>query len=292
MIIVRLAGGMGNQMFQYALGRALSLENNTKLGLDTYDLLDRAPRSRFTFRDYDLDLFNIHAEIVMQSSLPWRFRSWGGGRICFYFNKLRRIIFGGKGKERGYLFQKNVLSLGPNAYLDGYWQSHKYFEKYTDIIRNDFTLKLPLPDHIRKLQSEIKADNSVCIHVRRGDYVGNSFHEVVSKDYYDRALKLLAGKTNISHLYIFSDDISWCQSNLSFPYKTMFVGKEYAGDRASGHFELMRSCRHFIIPNSSFAWWAAWLSDSKEKIVIAPKKWFGDSLIDTSHRTPEDWVRL
>src|SRR5436190_8508313 len=168
MIIVRLAGGMGNQMFQYALGRTLSLKNKTTLGLDTHDLLDRTPRLGFTFRDYDLDLFNIQAGIVPQSALPFLHRSWGRN---IFINKVRRVLFGGLGKERGYGLNSKILTLGPNSYLDGYWQSHKYFESIADTIRQDFTLRNPLPEHIEKLWSEIKSKNSVCVHVRRGDYV-------------------------------------------------------------------------------------------------------------------------
>jgi hypothetical protein len=289
MIIVRLAGGMGNQMFQYAIGRKLSVMNNTTLGLDIHDLLDKTPRPGFTFRDYDLDLFSIQAEIIPQSKLSWRQRSWGKS---VFLNKIRRALFVGHGKEKGFTFNPRILELGPDVYLDGYFQSHKYFESIASIIRKDFTLKNPLPENIRTLKIEIESRNSVCIHVRRGDYVGNSFHETVSKDYYDKAISLLSEKTKIEHVYVFSEDISWCRENLSFAQPTTFVGDEYAGERASGHFALMQACSHFIIPNSSFSWWAAWLAENSGKIVIAPKKWFGDESIDTSHRIPDEWIRI
>lgn len=289
MVIVRLAGGMGNQMFQYAIGRALSIRNNTVLGLDIHDLLDRNPRPGFTFRDYDLDIFSIQAEIIPQSKLSWRYRSWGKS---IFLNKIRRALFVGRGKEKGFVFNPEILELGPDSYLDGYWQSYKYFESIADTIRKDFTLKNPLPENIKALKIEIESRNSVCVHVRRGDYVGNSFHETVSKDYYDQALSLVSQKTNIEHVYVFSDDIEWCKKNLSLTQPVTFVGEEYAGERASGHLELMRSCKHFIIANSSFSWWAAWLAANPGKIVIAPKNWFGSDSIDTSHRIPEGWIRI
>lgn len=292
MVVTRLYGGMGNQMFQYALGRALAIKNNTMLGLDIQDLLDRTPRPRFTFRDYDLDLFYIEAEIVPQSSLPFWRRSCGGGPVGVFLNKFRRTVFGGKGKERGFKFNPDVLNLGPNTYLDGYWQSHKYFESIVDVLRKDFTLKNPLPENIQELKNKIESQNSVCVHVRRGDYVGNKIHDVVGKDYYNQAIDLLSQGTNIEHVYVFSDDIEWCKAGLSFSQPTTFVGKEYAGERASGQFELMRSCKYFIIANSSFSWWAAWLAENPEKIVIAPKVWFGDKSIDTGHRIPENWIRI
>ncbi len=283
---------MGNQMFQYALGLALAIKNNTTLGLDTYDLLDRTPRKGFTFREYDLDLFNVTANMVPQTQLPWQYRSWGTGRLGVYLNKLRRALFGGKGREHGFAFDAEILSLGSDTYLDGYWQSYKYFEFISDTIRNDFTLKRPPEAHIQRLQTEIQSQQSVCLHVRRGDYVGNAYHEVVFKDYYYQALDVLEAKTGIDHIYVFSDDIEWCKANLAFLHPATFVDDIYAGERASGHFALMQSCTHFIIPNSSFSWWAAWLGESKEKIVIAPKKWFGDSSIDISNRIPPEWITL
>ncbi len=293
MIIVRLSGGMGNQMFQYALGRTIAIKNNTSVGLDVQDLLDRTPRpGRFTFRDYDLDVFNIHAEVVPQSKVPLRYRSIRGGRLGVYLNKIRRLVFGGKGREKGFTYNPNILSIGSDAYIDGYWQSHKYFESIADTIRKDFSFKNPLPDNVQLLETEIKSKNSVCLHVRRGDYVGNPYHEVVFKDYYDEAIAVLQEKTSIEHLYVFSDDIAWCRDTMTFSHPVTFVGEEYAGDRASGHLALMRACRHFIIPNSSFAWWAAWLGEYEHKVVIAPKKWFPDSSIDTSNRIPEEWIRI
>ena len=292
MIIVRLSGGMGNQMFQYAVARAIAINNNTTVGLNIYDLLDRTPRSNFTFRNYDLDVFNIQAEIVPQSHIPLQYRSIKAGRVSVYLNKMRRYIFGGKGKERGFQYNPSITSIGNSAYIDGYWQSYKYFESIADTIRKDFTLKDSLPEHIQLLERTIHNQNAICVHIRRGDYVGNSFHEVVFKEYYDQAIVVLQEKTSIEHIYVFSDDIAWCRDNIVFPYAVTFVGDEYAGEKASGHLALMRACSHFIIPNSSFSWWAAWLSERKDKVVIAPKKWFTRGTIDTTDLIPDTWIRL
>lgn len=296
MIITRLSGGMGNQLFQYALGRVLAIKNNTTLGLDMHELLDRTNRpGNFVFRNYDLDLFNIEAVIVSQQEVPFWYRSWKVPGMTFlnpYINKIRRMVIKNDGKERGFGYQPGVLALGPDAYLDGYWQSHKYFESVADTIRKDFTLKQSLPAHIQRVQTEIQSKRSVCVHVRRGDYVGNSFHEVVFKDYYYQALDVLESKTTIDHIYVFSDDIAWCKDNLAFLHPVTFVDDVYAGERASGHFALMGSCTHFVIPNSSFAWWAAWLGEAADKVVIAPKQWFADTSIDTRDRIPEAWIRI
>lgn len=168
MIIVKLKGGMGNQMFQYALGRALSLKYNTSLGFDLSFLLDITPMLNFTFRDYDLDVFNIKADIVHSHKIPLVNRIFKGkiGRIFDYARVLLNL---NKGVEKYPWFNSSVLNIGPNAYLDGYWQSPKYFEGFEDIIRQDFTIKNKLPLNIENLKEEIKNCSSLCIHVRRGN---------------------------------------------------------------------------------------------------------------------------
>jgi hypothetical protein len=190
------------------------------------------------------------------------------------------------------VYDASILSLGPHAYIDGDWQSYKYFDDIRDVLQKDFIVKQPLPKHIEDLKKDIYSKNSVCVHVRRGDYVGNQYHEVVFKEYYDQALEILATKTTIEQVYVFSDDILWCKQNLIFAYPVVFVGEDYAGVRATGHFELMRSCKHFIIPNSSFSWWAAYLALNHDKIVLTPKHWFGDVTKDTSDLIPSEWIRL
>lgn len=294
MIIVRLQGGLGNQMFQYAIGRALSLKNNTTLGLDTHDLMDRtAHPGQVTFRNYDLDLLSVTAQVLTQDQIPARYRSLGTGITSRITRKIRDVFVPHAGVEQQFHFDGDVLDSGPESYLTGYWQSPRYFEGYEDTIRADFKVAKPLPEIVVTLQKQIKEQQSVCIHVRRGDYVGSKVHDVVTKEYYDQALKMLQSKVAIDCIYVFSDDIKWCEENLTFSYLTIFVGAEYAGERAIvGHFELMRACTHFIIPNSSFAWWAAWLSESPDKIVIAPKQWFVDASIDSTDVTPKEWIRI
>lgn len=295
MIIVRLSGGMGNQMFQYALGRTLSLANGVPLGLDLSFLLDRTPHpswQHFTFREYDLSIFNIEAEVIPRKRIPFLYRWHFSGRIMLYVDALRRRFFKTPGNEKSFRFDPCVLSLGPNAYLEGSWQSPKYFADIDDVLRRDFTMKDALPESTEALLSQIKNSNSVCIHVRRGDFVGNSFHGVASLAYYRESLARLRELVQIDTLYVFSDDIAWCEKNLSLPLPTVFVSDEYRGEKARGHFALMVGCRHFIIANSSFSWWAAWLGSAQDKVVIAPKQWFGDPSIHTEDLIPEQWIRI
>ncbi len=274
MIIVRLKGGLGNQMFQYALGRVLSLKNNTKLKLDLsfFDLNFK----NTTKRSYNLDVFNIKAGIT---------------RLSYLISILRKI-FKSRGQEKSFQFDKKILSIGENAYLDGYWQSPKYFEGFEDILKNDFTLKNPLTQNTKILAEEIKDSNSLCIHVRRGDYVGNKNHEVVDTNYYAKGVEYIKNHAQIDKIYVFSDEIEWCRNNLSFELPVMFVGDNYAGRCGEEHMYLMSQCKNFIIANSSFSWWGAWLSQHKEKIVVCPKQWFTDTSVNTDDLIPETWMRI
>lgn len=278
MIIVRLKGGLGNQMFQYALGRVLSVKNKTDLALDIsfFDL----KLKNITKRSYYLNIFNIKAKIVNKN------------KIAAYFFSLFRKIVKMNGAEKSFSFDSSILSLGPDVYLDGYWQSPKYFKGYEGIIKEDFNLKnIPSPN-IQILANEISSINSLCIHVRRGDYVGSKYHEVVNNEYYEKGIEYIFSKTPIEKIYVFSDDIDWCRENLSFKIPAMFVDDEYAGSKGEGHMFLMSQCRNFIIANSSFSWWGAWLCVNKDKIVVCPKQWFGDASIDISDLIPDKWIKI
>lgn len=298
MIIVRLSGGMGNQMFQYALGRRLSLKFNVPLKLDidmqTYLHDHGFNLTNIIFRPYDLDVFTIAASIATQSEIPWWLRNYGTGKVRPIIDGLRRRLISHAGREkREQYFDETLLTKGPNMYLDGNWQTPKYFSEIQDILRKDFILKDPLSEKSQLLQNEITNCSSVCVHVRRGDYVNNASHDIgIGQEYYNKALEHISAKISIEKIYVFSDDIEWCKNNLTFNQPTFFVGTEYAGEKNQEHFSLMSSCKHFVIPNSTFSWWAAWLADHKTKIVVTPKKWFTDGTINTRDLIPEEWVRI
>ena len=290
MIVIELQGGLGNQMFQYALGRHLSLINNTSLYLDTCYLNDRKPKKNFTFRTFDLDIFNIAASIA-----PVGISKKYGLTKPAFIKLINRII---QPKplsfiaEKKFTFDATVLHLPDNVYLNGYWQSEKYFITIQEIIRKDFSLKLPLPVHVQKLQSVIENSNAVCLHVRRGDFVKVKMHGTLGIDYYGKAARLMCEKITNPIFYIFSDDISWCKKNIVLPGNIVYIADEFAAEKSRGHFSLMIACKHFIIPNSSFGWWAAWLNTNPDKIVMAPKVWFHNSNWDTKDILPLNWIRL
>ncbi len=287
MIVVRLQGGMGNQMFQYALGRVLAIKNSTELKLDTsfFDI------KTTPIRVYDLDVFNITANIATKKDIPVMYRLFNNKFIIKLISTFKKITKN-KGQEKCFSFDSNILSSGSDMYIDGYWQSPKYFAGFEDVIRKDFTLKNPPAQNIQTLSEEIINNNSLCIHVRRGDYVGNKAHEVVDAEYYKKGIEQVSKMTTIEKIYVFSDDIEWCKNNLKFEFPTMFVDESFAGAKGEGHMFLMSCCKSFIIANSSFSWWAAWLCNNLDKIVVCPKTWFPDSTIDTSDLIPESWIRI
>lgn len=297
MIIVRLSGGMGNQMFQYALGRALSLKYNVPLKLDI-TILEYLHAYGFTmlsmtFRKFALDKFFIQATLTKKKDLPLYLRLLGINKLGIIADAFFRRVFKVKGKEKSFNFDDSILDIGPNAYLDGVWQSYKYFSKYSKEIRSELQIKNPQPQNIKLLGQQMSEGASVCVHIRRGDYVGHSLHCFPGKDYYEVGVSRIAVSNKIDCVYVFSDDEKWCRENIVFPFATVFVGDEYAGeDGMLGHFWLMQQCKYFIIANSSFSWWAAWLSAYPAKIVIAPNKWFNDATISTDDLIPPEWVRI
>lgn len=293
---------MGNQMFQYAVGRSLTEQHKTSLKLDLTFLLNRLPRKDFVFRDYDLGIFdiienpNFLSRLAMKNKIA---RDISYPALRLYLQA--RNVFDKKywARERqNYLFDENVLKLPDDVYLDGYWQSYKYFEKISGIIRKEFTFKANFSKKESEMAREIQSVSSVCVNIRRSDYVSNpvnsKFFEALGIDYYKQADAIIKSRVSDPRFFVFSDDTDWCKNNLNFGDNTTFVGHEYAGDRFQSYLRLMTLCKHYIIPNSTFAWWAAWLNTSPDKIVIAPKQWVTDKNINinTSDLIPPSWIRI
>lgn len=296
MIIVRLQGGMGNQMFQYALGRVLAIKNNTELIFNTEGYDDKSKRlfkSNFAHRSYDLGVFNIKGRVAKSHEIPFFYKLYFKGKLMVVIDAVRRRILRHKGHELYFKkFNPQFLEFGNNTYLDGFFQSYKYFLGYENIIKKDFTLKNELPENIRNLKAEILNINSLCVFVRRQDFVGHAYHEVVDREYYDKSVEYLSSKLKIDKIYVFSDDIEWCKNNLKFDTDTMFVSDEYAGTGWSGHMMLMSCCKYFIIPNSTFAWWGAWLSEREGKLVLFPHKWARDNSVVMDDVVPNEWIKM
>lgn len=293
MIIVKLMGGLGNQMFQYAFGKYLALRHNTILKLDTQFLLDRTPRKsqHFVFRDFDLSVFNIDFKFASAEEVK-KLRD----RTNFpLLEKTLNNVIGTKKSytiENGFKFSEKYLKIPNDSYIEGYWQSEKYFQEIESPLRNEFKFRNPLSERSRTLHDQIKGTHSVCINVRRGDFITNPVHGAMDVRYYRNCQEILDAKHEDLEYFIFSDDIEWCRENLHFFKRTTFVSHEYAGEKFQDYLQLMAACKHFVIPNSSFGWWAVWLSGEGDKTVIAPQKWFNDEAIDTNDLIPRTWLRM
>jgi hypothetical protein len=293
MIIINLKGGLGNQMFQYAVGRNLAVIHGTELKLDTSFLLKRNNEA-ITYRDYELSIFNIAENFASSDEI---------GEVKNFWNKaLLKIIPSYKNnpyvKEKHFHFDPHVLKRKDNCYLDGHWISERYFEGIKSIIRNEFSFKLDVIESARDLKFKIQNSNAICIQIRRGDYVTNAdvskVHGVTSLTYFSKAIDLI--KTNVENpvFFIFSDDIDWCIENFKDLKSAYFVEKILAGASVSNsdYLQLMKECKYFIISNSTFGWWGAWLGDYRNKIVIAPKAWLNVDSIITKDVYPSEWIKI
>lgn len=271
------------------IGRCLSQKYNTGLALDLSFLLNRSYGNKFVYRDYYLDMFTVSVDkIIEKLSLQKLIKKKIAERY--------RINFHGIRVESQFHCDQSNLNCGPDCYLTGYWQSPKYFADIAETIRKDFTFVNSVRPSSQALMERINCSNAVCLNVRRTDYVGNSLHEVCDINYYHEALELLSRRIGERTVFVFSDDVEWCIRNLKISGDHVFVGHEHAHTTDFKNFDaylyMMSRCKHYIIPNSTFAWWAVWLNRSREKIVVAPNRWFNDAKVNAEELYALDWIRL
>lgn len=285
MIIVKLQGGLGNQLFQFAIGKHLALKNNDILIFDN-SFLNITNATGYTLRNYELGIFPI-ASVIQNKG-----KYFGKSRWSRIRPKLDRIKYVG---ERSFKFMPEILDLSGNLYLEGFWQTEKYFLLIENSIKKDLTFLPSLNVVNAKIARQIDLCNAVSIHIRRTDYVGKgvvaTYHNLCSLTYYYDAIELIIKTVPDAVFFLFSDDIEWVKQNLLIPFPHYFVDHNYVNE-SYVDMQLMSMCKHNIIANSSFSWWGAWLNNYPNKIVIAPKKWFNNPEIDTSDIVPESWLRL
>jgi len=205
--------------------------------------------------------------------------------------KLRRSIFSER-QLRPY--DPNILNTPMNVYVDGYWQSEKYFSDVEDIIRREFRFRNEPDDRNRNMAKEISNMESVSVHVRRADYLSdpkNRIFATCSLEYYNTCAAMITEKVPDAQFYIFSDDSNWVKENLHLDFPATFVTHNDAA-RAHEDLRLITLCKHHIIANSSFSWWGAWLSANTEKIVLAPRNWFTDPSFDSRDLIPSAWIKV
>lgn len=287
MIKVKVIGGLGNQLFQYAVARSLA----EKLGTTT--TLDISVFKSYGLHPFRLDKFNCKACFSSKSSLLQKLLE----KTIFKNSFCLLGMFGGNYFEKGLRFDEKLFSLKNETNLFGYFQTEKYFVNIRHKLLDELILIDELNEIEQEISNKIKSKNSISIHIRRGDYISNqnanNTHGTCDSAYFKNALGYLKKEGALdenSCLFIFSDDIPWCRDNLNFGYKTTFV--EGSREWPEVDLVLMSQCKHQIISNSTFSWWGAWLNSNETKIVIAPFKWFKSAELDSIDIIPESWIKL
>jgi len=284
MIITALFGGLGNQMFQYASGKALALRNRTSLKVDCqyFDPLFLT-KAKATIREYELPVFalevkkaslccvNLYAPFISLKT-----------KNSFAINKVFNPLY--ISEKRKFFYQ--TLPSRKFVYLYGYWQSWRYFRDFEMDIRNDFKFLKPVKDQNLEILNQIRTSMAISVHVRLGDF-GNI--NTLPSGYYSKAIDLMNQKYPDATFFVFSDE-PHCASKYFTGLNFVLVNGN-AGLNSYIDMQLMSQCKHHIIANSSFSWWGAWLNGQPNKIVVAPSVWY-DNNTDTSDILPPDWIRL
>jgi len=292
MVISHILGGIGNQMFQYATARALSLSIGRPLYLDIQDFTGYKLHSGFQLSS----IFNMNVKFA-DTELIEKVLGFRNQKIIKKlikrpsFKYLRGCNFI---MEPHAHYWPQIEAVFDDCYLYGYWQSEKYFKEYEKFIREDFHFRNSLNSQNAALKYEIDERTAVSIHIRRGDYVSDvkttQIMNVCGIKYYRDAIHMILSQVNSPHFYIFSDDMQWVRKNLSVPHPVTYV-EHNSGKNSYIDMQLMGACKHHIIANSSFSWWGAWLNPNPKKIVVAPSKWFVNSNNDVDV-VPSTWVRI
>lgn len=273
MIIVKLISGLGNQLFQYAVGRQLSIKKGVDLKLDISFF------EKQHLRSFKLNMFNIDAQIATTDEIDRFIKVYKEENLSSkVYRKVEKLLPRTKRKlfkeESPWQFEPDLFRVSSNTYIDGYWQHYKYFENISPLLLKELVVKEAYSLPVQDISETItKDENSVSIHIRRGDYLTDKeafqLMGLMPIAYYSLAINHIKKHISNPNFYIFSDDMNWVKSNLKIDAPSYYVngGKDYI------ELELMSKCKHNIIANSSFSWWAAFLNKNQNKIVIAPAKW-------------------
>lgn len=279
MIILNLTGQLGNQMFQYALGRRLQLLGRHVFYYTGY--YKQNPNHYFGLPRFpvEIPLASDNQVLMMRDDRH------------LLIDRIRRKLFGKRTHviseidHQSYTFMEDVF-FAKHAFIDGYWQSEKYFKDIQEVIRQDFTFPLSSNLSNWEISKEMEAYTSVSLHVRRGDYLGG--FPVLNNSYYDPAMSFFRKEYGDVRFYVFSNDMEWCRANIKgrdVKYIDWNVGEDSLFDMW-----LMTKCKHNIIANSSFSWWGGWLNSNVDKVVIAPRVWFYHA--DTPNIYCDDWIKM
>lgn len=268
MVVTKVYGGLGNQMFQYAAGLGLAERLGTRLLVDASWFFPAPDPDR----SYELSAFGIEPGMGFLDRL----------RLALAPKTVHR--------EAHYDYDPALERLCGNVVLDGYWQREPYFAHCAAAVREAFRFRQALPEGHARVLEEIEAEESVSLHIRRGDYTAPKRQRrfgLLPLAYYEAALAHIRERVAGARFTVFSDDLDWCREQLGeerFRYCPPGSGAD--------DMRLMAACKHSIVANSSFSWWGAWLSPSPAKIVVAPQQWFADPELKDASPAPPEWIRL
>lgn len=291
-VVVLIKGGLGNQLFCYAAARRLAVINGAELVVDDVSGFNSDHQYR---REYGLDHFHIAGRKATPSE---RLQPLGRYRRYLAKRMSNRRAFG----QRRYLAQEKQdfdarlldFNVEKTVYLDGYWQSEKYFKDIQDIIRKDLTITPPSDAINRRISEEINQNVGIALHMRWFNSPEGVGGDNIEKEYYSRAIEYMESELSSPHYFLFSDNIAAARKKIVLPEDRLTLVAHNSGDRAAvSDLWLMTQCRHFITANSTFSWWGAWLGGRQDKIVVTPalKKdgigsWGFEGLV------PEGWTQL
>ena len=307
MFIVRVLGGLGNQMFCYAFYKALQRSGPAKLDLFEYSFPSLAHHNGFELER----IFDVRCDFASTQDVI-RLGNYTQGTLSHVHRNIVKAIlpvvaFAGSEKTvrtwwrelspRATYYRGESLKYAPEAmkmcgdvYFAGDWSTERYFSHLREELLADFSFILPSDSRNAAMAEKINGCASVGIHVRRGDYVGQSYLEVCDASYYQNAMKRILQQVDKPKFFIFSDDIAWCK-NIFANDDAEYVDWN-SGANSFIDMQLMSMCKHNIIANSTFSWWAAWLNRNPNKIVIAPRKWMNGNRLDYSNVVPEAWIKI
>jgi len=275
--IVKLNGGLGNQMFQYAFACALKEKTEAQILFDFSYFDEITQDENVVIRPFGLDVFNADCQKASKEDLA----------KIIYSKPNKNIIT----QKSAYTFDKKLFNTD-KYYYNGYFQNEEYFKGVREKLIKDFSLREPIDEKNQNILDKILQTNSVSIHVRRGDYVtlesASNFHGTCTLKYYEKAIKHIVKQIKNHHFFLFSDDIDWVIENLKIEYPYTVV--DFNQEKGWLDLNLMKHCKHNILANSSFSWWGAWLNENPKKIVIAPKKWIASK--EKCDIVPQNWKKL
>jgi hypothetical protein len=294
-IITQLKGGLGNQMFRYAAGKALAAEKGFELQIDiSFLIANSTDHGDFIARPYELGIFPAITEKVIDIDKQHQPLLWRKVKRKLGIGSLSVPVY----KETSFAFNNSFVEVEAPTVLDGDLQSEKYFKRHKELIRKSFRFQnLPSNDPNNALIDFAKKETVISVHVRRGDYLNaynSAINGICSKDYYETTIKMMRDRFPDATFFFFSNDMEWVKQELThLTDRCRFIEGNTSRNSWKDMY-LMSVCKHNIIANSSFSWWGAWLNVNVNKTVIAPSRWFNscNPFYNTSDLLPENWIKI